>query len=306
MHRTDVKGTIFDIKKFAVHDGPGIRTTVFVKGCPLRCQWCHNPESWEQTPQILFYERNCIGCGKCLEMCEKGALRLEEGVRVYDSDLCGRCWKCTEVCYAEAQVKCGREVTVEEVLVEVEKDRPFYDNSGGGMTISGGEPLAQFEFVKALLEEARARELHTALDTSGYGRWERIEALLPVVDLFLYDLKLIDPERHRTQAGVPNERILKNLRRLSRSGKPVTIRMPVVPGHNDSEEDIRLLRTFLRALDGGPIRMELLPYHKLALSKYERLGRTYPLADLEAPPRERMEEIRAELQESGVEIILEG
>lgn len=303
---TDVNGTIFDIKKFAVHDGPGIRTTVFMKGCPLRCRWCHNPESWERRPQILFYERNCIGCGKCFEACETGALRLVDGKRVYDRNLCEGCWKCTEVCYAEAQVKCGREVSVEEVILEVEKDRPFYENSGGGMTVSGGEPLAQFEFVKALFAEARARGLHTALDTSGYGGWQKIEILLPFVDLFLYDLKLIDPERHEVQTGVSNEGILENLRRLYRTGKAITIRMPVVPGCNDSEKDIRLLSAFLGSLNESRPRMELLPYHKLALSKYERLGGTYPLAELEAPPRERMEEIGAELRKSGAEIFIEG
>ena len=195
---------------------------------------------------------------------------------------------------------------MEEVILEVEKDRPFYENSGGGMTISGGEPLAQFEFVRALLTEAGARELHTALDTSGYGRWEKMEALLPVVDVFLYDLKLIDLDRHRRQTSVSNEQILENLRRLCRSGKPITIRMPVVPGHNDSAGDIHLLCTFLRSLNGSPTRVELLPYHKLALSKYERLGRTYPLADLEAPPRERMEEIRNDLGKSGLDICIEG
>lgn len=296
-----IKGLIFDIKKFAIHDGPGIRTTVFMKGCPLRCAWCHNPESWKREPEILFYERNCIGCGKCFEVCPSGALRLEDGQRIYDCTICRHCWQCTEVCYAEATVKCGREATVEEVMAEVEKDLPFYQNSGGGMTVSGGEPTQQADFVRALMAESKRRGIHTALDTCGYARWEVLERLLEVTDLVLYDLKHIDSKRHRALTGVPNEPILTNLQRMAEKGIPFVVRIPVVPAHNDDEANIRGLGRFLSALKGGTVKAELLPYHRLAQSKYERLEMEYPLKDLEAPEREALEPFRDILTSYGLD-----
>lgn len=286
------KGLIFDIKRFAVHDGPGIRTTVFMKGCPLRCLWCHNPESWKRTPEMLFYEQRCIGCGKCFEVCPSGALGIADEKRVYDRDRCQHCWKCVEVCYAEATVKCGREVTVEEVRTEVEKDRPFYENSGGGMTVSGGEPMMQEAFVFSLMQRSKERGIHTALDTSGYVRWEVLERFLEVTDLFLYDLKLVDEARHRAYTGVSNRRILDNLRNLSSAGAQLLVRMPVVPGYTDAEEDMEAAGRLLSSLDGDRIRVQLLPYHRLAQSKYERLEAVYPLKDVQAPPKERLERLR--------------
>jgi len=285
-------GLIFDIKRFAVHDGPGIRTTVFVKGCPLRCLWCHNPESWKREPEILFYEQHCIGCGKCFEVCPSGALRSQDGKRVYDRNRCQHCYACVEVCYADATVKCGREVTVEDVMAEVEKDRPFYENSDGGMTVSGGEPMIQEVFVFSLMQHAKEMGIHTALDTSGYVRWEVLERFLEVTDLFLYDLKLVDETRHRAYTGVSNRRILDNLRGLSSADVPLMVRMPIVPEYTDEEADIEAAGRFLSSLDGDRIRVQLLPYHRLAQSKYERLEARYPLEDVQAPPKERMERLR--------------
>jgi len=197
-----------------------------------------------------------------------------------------------EVCYAEATVRCGREVSVEEVMVEVEKDRPFYENSDGGMTISGGEPMMQEAFVFALMERAKEMGIHTALDTSGYVRWEVLERLSEVTDLFLYDLKLVDEARHRAYIGVSNRRILDNLRRLSSADVPLMVRMPIVPEYTDEEADIETAGRFLSSLDGERIRVQLLPYHRLAQSKYERLEASYSLKDVQAPPKERLERLR--------------
>ena len=301
-----LKGLIFDIKKFAVHDGPGIRTTVFMKGCPLRCAWCHNPESWKREPEILYYGQRCIGCEKCFEVCPSGALRIEDGKRVYDRDRCRHCYKCVEVCYAEATVKCGREVTAQDVMAEVEKDRPFYERSGGGMTVSGGEPMMQEAFVFALLKRAKEAGVHTALDTSGYVRWEVLERFLKVTDLFLYDLKLVDEARHRIYTGVSNRGILDNLKKLSGAGASVWIRMPIVPGYTDGEADVEAAGRFLSSLDGDRIRVQLLPYHRLAESKYERLEDVYPLKEVPAPPKERMERLRELLSGYGLDASVGG
>ncbi len=300
------KGLIFDIKKFAVHDGPGIRTTVFMKGCPLRCAWCHNPESWEREPEILFYEQRCIGCEKCFEACPSGALRIEDGKRVYDRDRCRQCYACVQVCYAEATIKCGREVTVQDVMAEVEKDRPFYEHSGGGMTVSGGEPMMQEAFVFSLMKQAKETGIHTALDTSGFVRWEVLERFQEVTDLFLYDLKLVDEARHRACTGVSNQRILDNLKKLSRAGASLMIRMPIVPGYTDEEADIEAAGRFLSSLDGDRIRVRLLPYHRLAESKYERLEGVYPLKEVPAPPKERMERLRELLSGYGLDASVGG
>lgn len=295
----DIKGIVFDIKGFAVHDGPGIRTTVFLKGCPLRCDWCHNPESQSSQPVLAQFKRNCIGCGKCLQRCPHGALsRSEDGI-VIDRGLCQACGECANTCYAEALVMRGRTMTVEQVMVEVRKDTPFYENSGGGMTISGGEPLQQPEFTLALLKAAKGEGLHTCLDTCGYAPWPVFEQVLPYVDMVLYDLKGVNPALHRQRTGRPNSLIMQNLRGLTSDGIAVKVRVPLVPGYNDRVADIRDVAEFIARLQHVP-PVEILPYHRLGEGKYEALGIKNGL-HLEPPQRSAVEALAEVARELGVE-----
>lgn len=295
----DIKGIVFDIKGFAVHDGPGIRTTVFLKGCPLRCDWCHNPESQSSQPVLAQFKRNCIGCGKCLQRCPQGALsRGDDGI-VIDRGLCKACGECARTCYAEALVIRGRTMTVEQVMVEVRKDIPFYQNSGGGMTISGGEPLQQPEFTLALLKAAKSEGLHTCLDTCGYAPWSVLEQVLPYVDMVLYDLKGINPALHRQRTGRPNSLIMRNLQGLTSDGMQVKVRLPLVPGYNDRVEDIRDLAEFITNLQHVP-PVEILPYHRLGEGKYEALGIKNGL-HLEPPQKAAVEALAEVAREFGVE-----
>lgn len=293
------KGIVFDIKGFAVHDGPGIRTTVFLKGCPLRCDWCHNPESQSDRPVLAQFPRNCIGCGKCLIRCPNGALSRGETQVTIDRMLCQGCGTCALTCYAEALVLRGKVMTVEEVMAEVRKDKPFYDNSGGGMTISGGEPLHQPEFTLALLQAAKAEGLHTCLDTSGYAPWSVLEQMLPHLDMVLYDLKGVSPALHQARTGRPNSLIMANLQALTSDGMVVKVRLPMVPGYNDSEEAVRDMAEFLAGLKHVP-PVEMLPYHRLGESKYEALGIQSGL-HLDPPARASIEALAELVREAGVE-----
>ncbi len=296
---TDHTGTIFDIERFAIHDGPGIRTTVFLKGCPLHCLWCHNPEGISRQPQLVFTPLRCIGCGHCLVVCPQGAHQLLDGRHLIDRERCRACGACAEGCYAGALELAGRQVTVAEVLEEVLRDRAFYETSGGGMTLSGGEPLAQYSFTRALLQAAQAEGVHTALDTSGFAPWRRLEGLLGYVDLVLYDVKHMDCERHMALTGVSNERILDNLRRLDGAGQPIWIRIPLIPGQNDEDANYHALGQFLAGLKHVE-RIEILRYHRLAESKYANIGWVYPLQGLKPPTEERAESRRRILLSYGL------
>lgn len=299
------RGIVFDIERFAVHDGPGIRTTVFFKGCPLRCTWCHNPEALSPEPQLAQFKRNCIGCGACVRNCPLGAIVTSpEGV-VIDREVCDNCGACTEECYAEALVMSGREVTAAEVMAEVKKDLVFYRNSGGGMTLSGGEPLLQPEFTEALLSLARDADIHTCLDTSGYADWHVIEPLLPLTDLVLYDVKTLSPAAHREHVGGDVERIVDNLKRICGRSVPVRLRVPVVPGYTDAPDDMVAIAELAKTLPSVEA-VDLLRYHELGESKYANLGLTYPLAGLRTPSDEHMAMLAEIVAARGLECRMQG
>ncbi len=270
-----MKGLIFDIKRYAIHDGPGIRTTVFLKGCPLRCPWCHNPEGQEPRPEIAWYSKKCPKeCKDCIGICPKKAIKREVKSIVIDLSKCDLCGQCSDVCAYEALEIVGKEKTVHEVMEEVEKDRIFFENSGGGVTFSGGEPLMQPDFLEVLLQACREKDMQTALDTCGYAPQETLEKISDKVDLFLFDIKLIDNKKHKEYVGASNKLILENLRLLSREGNKVIIRMPLIAGVNDADENILMTAKFLQELKSIK-QINLLPYHKGGAEKYKRLKKKH-------------------------------
>lgn len=293
-------GLVFDIKRFAINDGPGVRTTVFLKGCPLHCFWCHNPESQSYHAQLARYDSKCIRCGGCVAACPSHAAHIHEGDIRLDRKLCVLSGRCADVCPAEAMVIIGRRRELDDVVREVLADRPFYETSGGGATLSGGEPLLQHEFVTTLIDALHAEGVHVALDTSGYASAEIFDRVASAVDLVLFDIKALDPERHREATGVPNDLILDNLRRF-RAAHPeicVVLRYPLIPGFNDRPEDVEALLALARELD---LPVDLLPYHPLGTGKYEAVG-------MDAPPerpdsdlaQQRAREILTSLADAGI------
>ncbi len=298
-------GLIFDIRRYAVHDGPGIRTTVFLKGCPLACWWCHNPESQEAGPEMIFREARCAHCGECAAACLQGAIGWQDGLPVTDAALCLRCGACAEACPSGAREISGRDWTVAAVMAQVRRDITFFDESGGGITLSGGEPLYQPEFSAALLRACRAEDIHTALDTSGFAPWEVLDGLREAVDLFLYDVKLMDEALHLKYTGVSNRLILDNLRRLADLGQRIILRVPLIPGLTDSEENIRAIAGLARSLPHTP-RVDLLPYHDAARLKYQRLGLEYPLPAGAALAGGKLDDLARILHEYDIETKIGG
>jgi pyruvate formate lyase activating enzyme len=297
-----ITGTVFDIRKFSIHDGPGIRTTVFLKGCPLRCAWCHNPESQSAEPELVVRPGRCLRCGACVEACPEDAIQMGADGPITDRTRCEQCGVCVDACFSGARELAGRELAVAQVMAEIERDRPFYDESGGGATFSGGEPLLQPGFLLELLKACRTQEIHTTLDTCGHAPWSVLDRVRPYVDLFLYDVKTMDDSQHRALTSVSNRLILENLRRLSELGHSIILRVPVIPGINDGADNIRSIGAFaahLPSLD----RVELLPYHRIGVEKYGRIARPYSLPEADPPSQERMARVSQILQlESGLSV----
>jgi len=296
-------GFIFDIKRFSIHDGPGIRSTVFLKGCPLRCAWCHNPESQSFQPELVFRLERCLACGDCVAACPHGAARLVDGRITQRWDLCQAEGACAAVCFPGAREIVGRWVSPEEVVDELLRDQVFYEESGGGVTFSGGEPLSQPDFLESCLRLCKEAGLQTALDTCGGEAWETLERQLPYLDLVLYDLKILDDDLHRNFTGISNQGILQNFKRLLENKVQVQIRRPVIPGVNDSELEIESLGKFLADVD-GKINIDLLPYHALSADKYRRLGKQG--GDWDKPSLEVLERISNQLTGLGFNVGLRG
>ena len=272
-----MKAIIFDIERGSYVDGPGIRTTVFFKGCNLRCAWCHNPESQSAKAQMMFYKNKCTGCGKCREKCPNSMEKC---------DLCG---KCVLYCPNDAREICGKEYTVNEVMREILKDKEVYETSGGGVTFSGGECMLQIDFLEEILKECKNHGIHTAVDTAGHVPYALFERILPYTDLFLYDVKCLDSDKHKKYTGVGNELILDNLKKLLKMNTPLWIRIPIIPTVNDSCEEMTAMRQFLDT-HGRPERVELLPYHKMGEHKYAAISRT--AEGFSTPKDEKMTELK--------------
>jgi pyruvate formate lyase activating enzyme len=287
-----MKGMIFDLKHYAVHDGPGIRVNVFFKGCPLHCLWCHNPEGISKKPELMLMPNRCARCGDCLRACNYGTLsQKSDGEVAADRSRCTLCGDCVKACQREAIEIVGREVSVEEILVEIEKDRIFFDQSGGGVTLTGGEPLFQPELAEALIDSLHRRGLQVALDTSGYASEETFLQLARKSDLVLFDLKVMDNTKHREYTGVTNELILKNLKAIDdSSGPPIWVRFPLIPGVNDDQKNLKQMADLLIELKSVKM-INVLPYHKGGVEKFHRLGRDSEFKVYEPPSQERVDSV---------------
>lgn len=298
-----MEAVIFDIQRYSVHDGPGIRTLVFFKGCPLRCKWCQNPESIDARPEIAFSESKCIGCGECAKVCPREAIVFEKGMRV-NRELCDRCGECAEICYAEALTLIGKKYDISSLLDIVERDRPFYEQSGGGVTVSGGEPTVQVDFLAEFLREAKEAGLNTVIETCGVFSWSKFETLLPYLDIIYFDLKAATEQEHKRLTGLGNERILANARKIVESGKKVVFRIPLVPGMTATEENIGGLIEILKEL--GQDEVHLLPYHKMGESKLERIDSPLESLSVEPLSDERVAEIRGLFEAAGLKVSIGG
>ncbi|MGL5257002.1 MAG: trans-4-hydroxy-L-proline dehydratase activase [Proteocatella sp.] len=290
-----MESLVFNIQKYSIHDGEGIRTTVFFKGCPMTCKWCHNPESQSYRPSILQNIEKCTSCKKCMELCPEGAITYEAGKIKTAEDKCTLCEKCADACLNNAREIVGKKYTLDEIMKEIGKDKLFYEQSGGGITLSGGEIMTQdMDYIMSILKKSHRLGYRVNIDTCGHAKFENFEKLLPYVDTFLYDIKHMDSDIHRTLTGVDNEFVLGNLRKLSEKGAKINIRMPLVEGVNSSDEHIDKVIAFLKDLK--ILKVNLLPYHNTGKSKYERLDMVYEGDDYSAPSSERMEAIKAKFE----------
>lgn len=299
---SDTSCILFNLQRFSTEDGPGIRTTLFFKGCPLSCAWCHNPEGMRSEPEVVWQPAACLGCGDCRAVCRNGAISLLDDHVSVDRTKCKACGSCAEECPTASIERIGTTYRLEDLLGEVVKDRSFYESSGGGVTLSGGEPLTQHEFLLEFAPRCREEGIHVALDTSGFARAERLDAVLECVDMVLFDLKVMDPERHDELTGVPLDVVLAGLDRVVASGLPVWIRTPVIPDCTDSEENLRRIAAHIRARVPMIERYDLLAFSNLCVSKYEMLGRRFRFADEPLLSAETMEHLTDVVRGEGVEV----
>lgn len=299
----NLTGTVFDIQRFSLHDGPGIRTIVFLKGCPLSCQWCSNPESQSVKPVIMYKKDDCLHCGRCMTACKKEAISPDNPAWI-NRDRCNGCGECVNACPAGALVLKGRTMTIQQVIRELKKDATTYRRSGGGITLSGGEPLLQYEFASELLQACKGQGWHTAMETTGYGSSEAIERVIPYADMVLLDMKHMDGDRHKTFIGAGNELILKNAPRICKLADTV-IRIPVIPGFNYSVEEIGAIAEYARTLTG--IRtIHLLAYHSFGENKYDLLGRDYLMKHVKPLAPESLKECKAAVESYGFQCMIGG
>jgi len=302
------KGLIYDIKKFSIHDGPGIRTTVFLKGCPLNCMWCHNPESIDGKKEFLYNEDNCVLCGECVRVCPENALKIEGQKLLFDREKCTFCGECELACVYRAREIVGEDYTISEIIKEIEKDKIIYEESGGGVTISGGEPLNQIDFLEELLRKLKEKKLRTAVDTSGYSKWENIEKISSYVDLFLYDFKVFNDERHERFIGKSNALILENLKKLDKIHNNINIRIPLIVGTkediNTDDKNIEEVISFLK--DQNIKKISVLPYHNGALHKYKKLGIEYKDDEMKRPSKSLQENIKEKFEKAGFTVKIGG
>ncbi len=303
---------VTNIQKFSVHDGPGIRSLIFTKGCPLRCLWCANPENIHFGPDLMLFPDKCIGCKRCVDICPQNAItiaRNTDGKEYIQShrELCIRCGACAKVCFSQSRVLKGEVLSCEQVEKKVDKDLPFYKNSGGGITFSGGEPLLHPQFIARIAKHYREKGLSTAVETCGFVPWENFEIVLPWVDWFLFDIKFIDSRKHKKYCGQENQPILENLQKLSRDGRcRIVIRIPIIPGVNDDKSDLALTGAFLGKRKDRLTGVHILPYHNYGTSKYDALGVPYQLSALESPTDEYMQQIRGTLEQYGLKVQIGG
>jgi pyruvate formate lyase activating enzyme len=299
-------GMVFDIKRYAIHDGPGIRTTVFLKGCLLNCPWCHNPEGKAKEQEFMWWKEKCMGCRECQSVCPKGAITFPDDFLLLDKTKCDLCKACVDACHSEALKLVGKNMTLTRVMKEIEKDTPFYDESGGGATLSGGEPLIQPDFSHRLLKACKELRIHTVVDTCGHADSDVLLKISKHVDLFLYDLKVISDEKHTKFTGLSNKLILENLKKLSHNGQKIIVRFPLVPGVNDDEKDISELGEFVSSLEGVK-ELSILPYHRTGVEKSKRLRKPTDLFFMnQSPSAETLSEIEKKLKDFGLKIQIGG